>query len=117
MSDDRYSDGANWFLTGDAYNAFCTSFRPLVIPETGVQDSVLDADTTKRVLWVRGGYGTGKTTLLYLTFTTLSTDVEVALSGGNDLRIIPYFCNTAEIGTKRADCETIVRAMVRRMAL
>lgn len=53
----------------------------------------------------------------YLAFTELSTDGDATVEGMANVHIVPYFCNGAAIGTKRADCDTIVRAMIRRMAI
>ena len=130
MRHNGYRNGADWFLKGDEFTAFCDGFRssseadhtqdsrgPPGEPQAVSQSSAHEYLAAKRVLWLHGGYGTGKTTILYLTFLALSTSAETQLEGVDDLRIIPYFCNGAEIGTKRADCETIIRAMIRRMAL
>ncbi|KAI9689730.1 MAG: hypothetical protein M1822_009612 [Bathelium mastoideum] len=130
MRHDEYSNGADWFLESDEFTAFCNGFRssskadrtqdsrgPPEEPQAVSHSSTQKYLAAKRVLWLHGGYGTGKTTILYLAYLALSTYAESQLEGANDLRIIPYFCNSAEIGTKRADCETIIRAMIRRMAL
>lgn len=53
----------------------------------------------------------------YLAFTELSTDGDATVEGMADVHIVPYFSNGAAIGTKRADCDSIVRAMIRRVAL
>lgn len=126
----EYSNGADWFLNGDEFAAFCDGFRssseadhtqdsrgPPGESQTVSQNSAQEYLAAKRVLWLSGGYGTGKTTILYLTYLALSTYAEPQFACVDDLRIIPYFCNGAEIGTRRADCETIIRAMIRRMAL
>ncbi|KAI9659856.1 MAG: hypothetical protein M1821_001208 [Bathelium mastoideum] len=130
MRRSEYSNGADWFLEGEEFTAFRNGFRssskadhtqdsrrPPDEPQAVSQSSAQESLAAKRVLWLHGGYGTGKTTILYLAYLALSTYAESQLEGVNDLRIIPYFCNGAEIGTKRADCETIIRAMIRRMAL
>ncbi len=130
MPVDLYSNGADWFLKGDASHAFCADFAP---PDTTDGASVElsacddqdgnsantshDSDMVKRVLWLRGGLGTGKTTVLSLVFADLSTFGGSALESESVVSIVPYFCNASETGTKRADCETIIRAMICRMVL
>ena len=130
MPDDRYSNGADWFLKGDAFLAFCAGLQPPDTTEASKLDSSAyddqggfasniahDTGMVKRVLWLRGGLGTGKTTILSLVFADLITFGGSASGGESELRIVPYFCDAAKPGTKRADCETIVRAMIRRLAL
>ena len=130
MPDGLYSNGADWFLKDDAFQAFCAGFGP---PNTTngerVESSASDdqggnstntshkCDGVKRVLWLRGGLGMGKTTVLSLVFAHLSTFRGPALERETEVRIVPYFCDASKIGTKLADCETIIRAMIRRMAL
>ncbi|MCJ1470251.1 hypothetical protein MMC07_008896 [Pseudocyphellaria aurata] len=130
MPDGRYSNGADWFLEGDAFHTFCAGLSP---PDTADGASVEssasndqdgnsartshDFNVVKRVLWLRGGLGTGKTTVLSLVFENLSTFGGLASDSESVVKIVPYFCDASEIGTKRADCETIIRAMIRRMAL
>lgn len=105
MPDGLYSNGADWFLKGDAFHAFCAGF------------SSHDSDVVKQVLWLRGGLGTGKTTVLSLVCADLSAFGGSALESESVISIVPYFCNGVGSGTKRADCETIIRAMICRMAL
>ena len=130
MPDGRYINGADWFLGGDAFRTFCAGFSP---PDTADGASVEssasngqdgssantshESNVVKRVLWLRGGLGTGKTTVLSLVFANLSTLGGLASESKSVVRIVPYFCNAFQTGTKRADCETIIRAMIRRMAL
>ena len=130
MPDGQYSNGADWFLEGGAFHTFCAGFSP---PDTADKASVEssasndrngnstntshDSNVVKRVLWLRGGLGMGKTTVLSLVFADLSTSGGLASESESVVRIVPYFCNASKIDTKRADCETIIRAMVRRMAL
>ncbi|KAF7503177.1 hypothetical protein GJ744_004247 [Endocarpon pusillum] len=130
MPDGRYSNGADWFLGGDAFHTFCAGFGPpdtadgAIVELSASNDqnensanTSHDSDVVKRVLWLRGGLGTGKTTILSLVFADLSTSGGLASESESVVRIVPYFCNASESGTKRADCETIIRAMIRRKAL
>lgn len=84
MLDDRYSNGADWFLkSGSAeslsFQAFCKSLDTLVITSRSVGRTAIvhdqDADNQepdytalKHVLGIRGGLGTGKTTILLSRF-------------------------------------------------
>ena len=130
MPDGLYSNGADWFLKGDTFQTFCAGFGPpdsqdrASVESSGSDDqngssanTSHDSDAVKRVLWLHGGLGTGKTTVLSLVFADLSTFDASVLESESVFRIVPYFCNASKIGTKRADCETIIRAMIRRMAL
>ena len=131
MPGGRYNNGADWFLEGGAFHTFCAGFSPADTPDgasievsaSNGQDgnsanTSHDSNVVKRVLWLRGGLGTGKTTVLSLVFANLlSTFGDSAWESESVVRIVPYFCNASQTGTKRADCETIIRAMIRRMAL
>ncbi|KAI9888557.1 MAG: hypothetical protein M1814_006827 [Vezdaea aestivalis] len=133
MPDDRYSNGADWFLEGSAFRTFCAGLSApdtadgaiVKLSASGDQsgnpaapaNNSHDSNVAKRVLWLRGGLGTGKTTVLSLAFADLSTFGGSVSENESMVRVVPYFCNGSEIGTKRADWETILRAMIRRMAL
>jgi hypothetical protein len=52
-SDSRYEEYGEWFLNTPKFEAWCDGFRDLESPAS-----------SKRVLWVKGPYGTGKTTIL-----------------------------------------------------
>ena len=55
MPENRYQDAGRWFLDGDEFTAWRNTFQ-----NSGAGSG------NKRVLWVKGPYGTGKTTLLYV---------------------------------------------------
>ena len=105
MPDGKYKHAAQWFLDGPEFRAWCDNF--------------LSSDCSpaaKRVLWLRGTYGTGKTTLLYHTYSALKEKPEFHF-GSRALRIVPYFCDASRTGSTRPDYETIVRALVRHLSL
>ena len=105
MPDGRYEDAAHWFLDGLEFRAWCDSFLGLEY-----------SPAAKRVLWLRGTYGTGKTTLLYHTYSALKEKPEFHF-GSRVLRIVPYFCDASRTGSTRPDYETIIRALVRHLSL
>lgn len=106
MPDDRYGGAAQWLIDEPKFASWCDSFEP------GESKNSL-----KRVLWLRGGYGTGKTTLLYHTLNALRDNPEFHFKEGKELRIIPYFCDASETGTTRPTYETIVRRLIARLSL
>ena len=105
MPDGNYEDAAQWFLDTSQFKAWCDNFRK---PECPL--------TAKRVLWLRGSYGTGKTTVLYHTYTAMKKEPEFYV-GSRPVRILPYFCDANKAGTTRPDYETILRALIRHLAL
>jgi hypothetical protein len=106
MPDGRYGDAAQWLIYGSKFNAWCESFEP-----------VKEQQAFKRVLWLRGGYGTGKTTLLYHAYNALKNSLEHRFTEGKELRIIRYFCDANKAGTTRPTYETIVRALISRLSV
>lgn len=107
MPDGRYEDAAHWFLDGPEFRAWCETFL-----------SSEFSPAAKRVLWLRGSYGTGKTTLLYHTYSALKEEPEFHF-GSRVLRVVPYFCDASSTGstTTRPEYETIIRALVRHLSL
>ena len=105
MPDGEYENAAQWFLDGPEFEAWCDGF---LSPEC--------RPAAKRVLWLRGTYGTGKTTLLYHTYSALKGSPEFHV-GSRVLRVVPYFCDASNTGSTRPDYETIIRALVRRLSL
>lgn len=130
-----YDNAAQWFFEEDKFIAWCSTFGTSSKPPILAQpQSVENQDhlqsplrneeqnfpeqqrDVKRVLWLRGGLGTGKTTVLYHTYITLKTHGRFNLQG-RELRIIPYFCAASKTGSTRPNFETIIRAMVQHLAL
>ena len=105
MPDGKHEDAAQWFLDGPEFRAWCDTFL-----------SSECSPAAKRVLWLRGTYGTGKTTLLYHTYSVLKEKPEFHF-GIRVLRIVPYFCDANRTGSTRPDYETIIRALVRHLSL
>ena len=104
MPDGEYKDAAQWLLDGPAFEAWCDAFLSPECPPAA-----------KRVLWLRGTYGTGKTTLLYHTYSALRDKLEFQF-GSKVVRVVPYFCD-ASTGSTQPDYETILRALVRKLSL
>ncbi|KAI2607977.1 hypothetical protein GGR54DRAFT_390625 [Hypoxylon sp. NC1633] len=104
MPDGRYKDSGQWFLDTPE---FVDWLKPFQRPE-GQHGS-------KRVLWIKGGYGTGKTTLLYHVNSALNLP-EFHLQG-DALRIIHYFCDASNTESKRPEYETIIRSLASRLSL
>ena len=103
MPDEKYEDAAQWFLDLPQFDSWCDTFLSSECPPAA-----------KRVLWLRGTYGTGKTTLLYHTYIALKDNPEFHI-GSRKVRIVPYFCEAK--GTTRPDYETIIRALIRHLSL
>ncbi len=55
----RYKESASWFLEDQIFKAWSQNFYPSESSVSTTSDVV-----TKRVLWVSGSYGVGKTTIV-----------------------------------------------------
>ena len=104
MPDGNYKGAAEWFLDSPEFDAWCATFLSPECPPAA-----------KRVLWLQGTYGTGKTTLLYHTYNALKENPKFH-TGSRVLRVVPYFCD-AKGTTTRPDYETIIRALIRHLSL
>lgn len=105
MPNGQYGDAAQWFLNRPEFESWSNKFlRPG------------RATNHKRVLWIWGTYGTGKTTLLYHSYSALVDDTGFGLNSGN-IQVIPYFCDANKAGSERPNSETIVRALIWHLAL
>ena len=62
-SEGRHKDSASWILDDQTFKAWSQNFYPC-------QPSVSDIPS-KRVLWLSGSYGVGKTTIVYVEPLTL----------------------------------------------
>jgi hypothetical protein len=60
--DGRYADCAKWFLESTEFQAWSQGFQTLRDPDLEF----------KPVLWIRGPYGTGKTTLVYVILSPMN---------------------------------------------
>ena len=105
MPDGKYEDVAQWFLGTTQFKAWCDTIRTPERPPAA-----------KPVLWLRGTYGTGKTTLLYHTHAALKEETEFHV-GSRAVRIVSYYCDANKAGTTRPDYETIIRALSRHLSL
>ena len=103
MPDERYKDAAQWFLDLPQFDSWCYTFLGPECPPAA-----------KRVLWLQGTYGTGKTTLLYHTYMALKENPEFQM-GSREVRVVPYFCEAK--GSTRPDYKTIIRALIRNLSL
>ena len=102
MSAGRYNCAASWLFENEDFLGWC---NPSTIKA--------DHPASKRVLWIKGAFGTGKTTLLYHAYTALRYRTEFSVPG-EVLRIVPYFCNAGTgSDSGRPDFETIIRSMCR----
>lgn len=124
--DGRYNDAAEWFLEISEFEAWCRAFQTggervgLTTHEpdanTATANDIATKQPSKRVLWLRGGYGTGKTTVFYHTYLALLEDPGYRLFE-KELVIARYFCNATSTGEARPTYETIIRGLLRRLAL
>jgi hypothetical protein len=115
-TDGHYIGGTRWFLDSDQFAAW--------------RDATPDDPSFKPVLWLRGCYGTGKTTIMSVTGSVIivfyqnlcryHTISALKQSGvkplGQTVRIVPYYCFTTSIRDKPPNCETVIRALSSRMS-
>lgn len=137
IPDNKYGDAAQWFLTSKEFWKWCDLFLPVKVqsgiggtlkPSSSLAPLSLDRASedeqteppndldSKRVLWVRGGYGTGKTTLFYHAHNALVNSLFFQLVG-TELRVISYFCDAGKTGGIRPDHETILRTLICHISL
>ena len=64
-SEGRFKDSASWILSNQTFKSWSQQFDPLAPSGSTNSDAV-----PKRVLWINGTYGTGKTTIVYVTLLT-----------------------------------------------
>lgn len=105
MPDGNYEDAASWLLE-------CSDF-------TRWREAYQHNTQTKRVLWIRGGYGTGKTTLLYHVYVEMTENPKYWLPEIDDKQLIVarYFCSATSGGQNSSTHETVIRGLLRRLAL
>ena len=60
-SEEQYDDYAQWFLSSPGFKAWTEGFK-----------TPKDNQSSKQALWLRGPYGTGKTTVLYVLRVSVS---------------------------------------------
>ncbi|KAI0912724.1 hypothetical protein F4823DRAFT_559659 [Ustulina deusta] len=92
------SIAGNWFLETDDFNSWLGGIR--------------HGETEKRLFWLKGSMGTGKTTLLCRIITHFEKQ---PISG---VRFVPYYCYASGTSkeSKAPKHETIIRALCRRLA-
>lgn len=61
----RHKDSASWILDSQIFKAWSQNFYPSDPSVSTISDVV-----SKRVLWVSGSYGVGKTTIVYVRLLT-----------------------------------------------
>ncbi|PMD15105.1 hypothetical protein NA56DRAFT_357310 [Hyaloscypha hepaticicola] len=119
-SKERYQNCAQWILSRPEFQDWSKGWYPLE-----------DRRASKRVIWINGPYGTGKTTIVYRVVSELQSLSEHYLQGeganneipGNEghpsrpMRVVPYFCTALTGESKRADYQTIIRALSRKISL
>ena len=124
--DGKYGDAAEWFLESPEFETWCETFQAAPEPNDPAESEPTDdrrfasdavnRNSPKRVLWLRGGYGTGKTTVLYHTYLAMIKDPRYQLLD-KELVIGRYFCNATSTGENRPKHETVIRGLLRRLAL
>lgn len=67
-SEGRYKEAASWFIESPVFRKWSCHFYPF-----DNTDGTEFEDVPKRVLWVSGTYGTGKTTVMYVSL--LESDI------------------------------------------
>lgn len=105
-----------WFTDSEIFAEWCAAFQALSLQSPSEEDMQLAESSyvadqlSHRVLWLRGGYGTGKTTLLYHTYQMLKYGTDITPIGA-DLRVIRYFCDAVEVGIDGPTHETMIRGL------
>lgn len=117
MPENKYGNAADWLiLEDDKFKNWCGLLQ-VPAGQCAAQSTQLTPNqAAKRVLWLRGGPGTGKTTLLYHAYHALRDNPEMQPIG-MELRVIRYFCDAKKMGTKPPSSETIIRALTWRLSL
>ncbi|KAI0965843.1 hypothetical protein F4678DRAFT_312854 [Xylaria arbuscula] len=95
---DPESIAGNWFVESDELNSWLGEIR--------------HGETEKRLLWLKGSMGTGKTTLICRVISHYTSEPIP------DIRFVPYYCYASGTSkeSKAPKHETIVRALCRRLA-
>ncbi|KAI0423865.1 hypothetical protein F5Y09DRAFT_173588 [Xylaria sp. FL1042] len=95
---DPTSIAGKWFLEIDEFNSWVGEIR--------------HGGTGKRLFWLKGSMGTGKTTLICRIITHFERH---PIPG---IRFVPYYCYASGTSkeTKAPNYETIIRALCRRLA-
>lgn len=105
MPDGHYQNAGSWFFENEQYVNWRTGF--LHHADTAAQ--------AKRVLWLNGTPGTGKTTIMFHAHSALARNTSWNTHNGV-IRIIPYFCY-AKAASQRPNYETILRALLWHLSL
>jgi hypothetical protein len=67
MPDGRYGDSAQWFLSNDKFLEWCSQSEKADANDMdGIEKDANAPKASKRLFWVRGALGTGKTNVLYV---------------------------------------------------
>ena len=103
MLDPSYEQQGQWLLEYPEFLSWCQTF--MSSDEQAIE---------KRVFWLKGSVGTGKTTLVYLASQAL-TGRTVYQPPDQNLRVLYYFCSPE--GTKRSTLETVIRSIISQLAL
>ncbi|KAF6221667.1 hypothetical protein HO133_001635 [Letharia lupina] len=107
-SEGRQKDSASWILDNQIFKAWSQNLYPPEPPVSTTSDVV-----SKRVLWVSGSYGVGKTTIVHRVVSELQKLADGYLPRDDVLQVISYFCDTS----KRANYETVIRSIGRKLSL
>ncbi|GAW10750.1 hypothetical protein ANO14919_000850 [Xylariales sp. No.14919] len=96
--DDPKSNAGEWFLETEEFSSWL--------------DGIPHGKTEKRLFWLKGAMGTGKTTLICRVISYLENR---PIPG---VRLVPYYCYASGTSkeSKAPKYETIIRALCRRLA-
>lgn len=115
MPENKYGNAAEWLFNEGEYKNWCSLVQSAGLGDTqNAPQTPIEA--SKRVLWLRGGLGTGKTTLLYHIYNDMMDNPE-RKPAGKELRVIRYFCNNKKTGREPPNYEVVLRALTRRLVL
>ncbi|KAI1451725.1 hypothetical protein F4805DRAFT_74695 [Annulohypoxylon moriforme] len=114
MPNDRYKNAGMWLLESEEFKTWRLPFTSQGLEQNLEQDPSVNG-TQKRVFWIKGSYGTGKTTLMYQVYSKLKDEPEFHL-GSCGLRVVRYFCDAKDL-KKRPQGKTIIRSLASRLSL
>jgi hypothetical protein len=77
-SDGRHKDYAQWFLDTTEYTAWCEAlYNPKGDRKEISENSCTEMKEPPRVLWIKGFYGTGKTTIVYVELNIMQLGLTI----------------------------------------
>jgi hypothetical protein len=105
MPEGHHGDAARWLIDSAPFKDWSNLLKGRT-----------ESPESKRLLWVRGTYGTGKTTALYHAIMALRNSPDLR-PGNQSLRVVPYFCTISAASHMGAGYDFLLRGLVSHLAL